>query len=117
MGSNLENFKYLYDALSAKKGQDIVALDLGSTATVADIFVVVTGNSETHMRTLVDAADDALSKNGVKNPRIEGSDSPHWRLVDGGDILVHVFSRKGREFYKVEKIWGDAESISIENCE
>lgn len=106
--NNFEKFNFLYEALANKKAQDIAALDLGDTATVADIFVLATANSETHMRTLVDAADEALSKNGYTHPRIEGDNSPNWRLVDGGDVMVHVFSRKGREYYKIEKVWGDA---------
>lgn len=107
MNSNFEKLAYLYKALSDKKGQNIVALDLGEAAMLADIFVIVTGNSETHMRTLVDVAEEALFKNGIKT-KIEGLDSPNWRLVDGGNVLVHVFSHKGRELYNVEKLWGDS---------
>lgn len=113
MNQNFANFTYLYEALANKKGQDIVALDLENFSMVADIFIMVTGNSETHLRTLVDAADEALSKNGI-SAKIEGGDSPNWRLVDGGNVLVHVFSRKGRELYRIEKIWGEAESFSFE---
>jgi len=110
-----EQYISICEALANKKGHDITVLDLGETATVSDIFIIVTANSETHMRTLVEAADEALSKYGVKHPRIEGENSPHWRLVDGDNVLVHVFSRKGREHYKVEKVWGDAEVYIHEN--
>lgn len=116
MDSVFEKFDYIYQALADKKGQEIVALSLGEAATVADIFVIVTGNSETHIRTLVDAADEAMLKRGIR-ARIEGNDSPNWRLADGGEVLVHVFSRKGREFYRVEKIWGDAEMFRFETPE
>ena len=107
-------YTFICEALANKKGHDITVLDLGPTATVSDIFVIVTANSETHMRTLVEAADEALMKNGIAHPRIEGENSPHWRLVDGDNILVHVFSHKGRDHYKIEKIWGDAEIFNYE---
>ena len=106
-----EQYTFVCEALANKKGQDITVLSLGNAATVSDFFVLATANSETHMRTLVEAADEALSKNGVKHPRIEGENSPNWRLVDGDNVLVHIFSRKGREHYKIEKIWGDAEVV------
>ena len=108
-----ERYMFICEALANKKGNNITVLDLGDAATVSDIFVIVTANSETHMRTLVEAADEALVKNGI-NPRIEGENSPHWRLVDGDNIFVHVFSHKGREHYKIEKVWGDAEIYNFE---
>jgi ribosome-associated protein len=108
-----DQYMFLCEALANKKGHDITVLDLGDNATVSDIFVIVTANSETHMRTLVEAADEALSKNEIAS-RIEGENSSLWRLIDGGNILIHVFSRKGREYYKVEKVWGDAEIFNYE---
>ncbi|MCL1875579.1 MAG: ribosome silencing factor [Synergistaceae bacterium] len=108
-------YDFICEALANKKGYDITVLNLGCNATVSDIFVIVTANSETHMRTLVDVADEALMKSGIAHPRIEGENSPHWRLVDGDNILVHVFSHKGREHYKIEKVWGDAEIYNYED--
>jgi ribosome-associated protein len=81
--------------------------------TLADVFILVTGNSEVHMKTLVDGAQDALERNGHA-VRVEGENSSNWRLLDAGDVAVHVFSRKGRDFYKLEKLWGDAEILSYE---
>jgi ribosome-associated protein len=109
-----EQYAYICEALANKKGQDITILDLGDSATVSDVFILVTANSETHMRTLVEAADESLSKNGTIHTRIEGENSPNWRLVDGHNVLVHVFSYKGREHYKIEKVWGDAEIHNYE---
>ena len=111
---SFEQYTLVCEALANKKGQDITVLSLGNAATVSDFFILVTANSETHMRTLVEAADEALSKIGVNHPRIEGENSPNWRLVDGDNILVHIFSRKGREHYKIEKVWGDAEVVNGE---
>ncbi len=111
--SNLSEYGYLFEALADKKGQDIVGLDLGKAGTLSDVFVLVTGNSEVHMKTLIEAAEEALEKRGM-NVNIEGEHSSNWRLLDAGNILVHVFSRKGREFYKIEKLWPDAEPLCYE---
>ncbi|GHS86719.1 ribosomal silencing factor RsfS [Synergistales bacterium] len=111
--STLADYSAVCEALANKKGQEIVGLGLGETGTFADVFILVTGNSEVHIRTLVDAAEESLSKLGLKC-RIEGENSSNWRLVDAGDVIVHVFSRKGRDFYKIEKLWGDAETLTYE---
>ena len=111
--SRLAEYGYVCEALADKKGQEIVGLDLGDAGTVADVFILVTGNSEVHMKTLVEAAEEALELRG-RNVRLEGESSSNWRLIDAGDLTVHVFSRKGRDFYKIEQLWGDAERLSYE---
>lgn len=94
------------EALEAKNGENILTLDLKDKGGLADSFVLVTGNSETHMKTLTDAAEQALELEGRKC-RIEGEHSLNWRLIDAGDVVVHVFSHKGREFYRLERLWED----------
>jgi ribosome-associated protein len=111
--STLAEYGYVCDALADKKGQEIVGLDLGEMGTLADVFILVTGNSEVHMKTLVENAQEALERNGHA-VKIEGENSSNWRLLDAGNVAVHVFSRKGRDFYKLEKLWGDAEILSYE---
>ena len=91
-------------ALEAKNGENIISLDLKNKGGLADAFILVTGNSDTHMRTLSDAAEEALEREGRKC-RIEGEQSLNWRLIDAGDVVVHVFSHKGREFYRLERLW------------
>ena len=91
-------------ALEAKNGEDIVTLDLKNKGGLADAFVIVTGNSETHMKTLTEAAEEVLEREG-RTCRIEGEHSVNWRLIDSGDIVVHVFSHRGREFYRLERLW------------
>ena len=91
-------------ALEAKNGEDILTLDLKGRGGLADAFILVTGNSETHMHTLTDAAEEVLLRNGRKC-KAEGAESSNWRLLDGGDVVVHVFSHKGREFYRLERLW------------
>jgi len=111
--SSLAEYGYVCDALADKRGQEIVGLDLGEVGTLSDVFILVTGNSEVHMKTLVDSAQEALEQSN-HTVRIEGENSPSWRLLDAGNVVVHVFSKKGREFYKIEKLWADAELVSYE---
>ena len=98
----------LIKALEEKNGEDIIELDLKERGGLADTFVLVTGNSETHMKTLVETAEEFLDRAGRKC-RVEGVNSVRWRLVDAGEIVVHVFSHKGREFYRLERLWEDSQ--------
>ena len=111
---DLEKCRDLLSALAEKRGEDIIALRLGETASLVDVFVLVTGNSEVHMKTLMDAAEESLRRQGC-DVRPEGENSANWRLLDAGNIAVHVFSRKGREFYKIEKLWEDAEALHYDD--
>jgi len=111
--SSLAEYGYVCDALADKKGQEIVGLDLGEIGTLSDVFILVTGNSEMHMKTLVESAQEALERNG-HTVKVEGENSSSWRLLDGGNVVVHVFSKKGRDFYRIEKLWADAEIVSYE---
>ena len=97
----LEN---ITEALESKNGEDILTLDLKGRGSLADSFVLVTGNSETHMRTLTETAEEVMIREGRKC-KVEGGESSNWRLLDGGDVVVHVFSHKGREFYRLERLW------------
>ena len=92
------------EALESKSGENILTLDLKDKGGLADYFVLVTGNSETHMKTLTDAAEE-IFHNEKRSCKIEGEHSLNWRLIDAGDVVVHVFSHKGREFYRLERLW------------
>ena len=96
--------EHVKEALEAKNGEDIITLDLKGRGSLADSFVLVTGNSEVHMKTLTDAAEEVLLREGRKC-KVEGGESSNWRLLDGGDVVVHVFSHKGRDFYRLERLW------------
>jgi len=103
-----ENSKIL-EALADKRGEDILAIDLRGTSSIADTFILVTGNSDVHMKTLRQAIEDYLDANEARYA-IEGQNSTQWCLVDSGNLVIHIFSRKARAFYNLEKTWGDAPS-------
>jgi ribosome-associated protein len=98
-------------ALSAKKGQDIVILNLQGLTLVADYFVLATGKSGIQVQSLADNVLEELAKAGLKELRVEGLREARWVLVDYGDVVVHIFQEEDRRFYDLERLWGDAKRI------
>ncbi len=110
MKEKLKSFSYIYEALASKRGLDIVGMDLKGNSSISDFFVLVTANSDVHIGTLRDVSVEALEKKG-HTCIIEGRDSTQWCLIDAGEVVVHVFSVKGRAFYKLDSIWGDSDIL------
>lgn len=101
------------EALRGKHGFDIDFIDLRGISGFADAFIIATARSEINARTLREAATDALDEMGLSY-KVEGENSARWSLIDAGDIVVHIFNRDGRDFYRLERLWGDAPSIRFE---
>lgn len=101
--------------LDAKKGNDIKMLKIDEKTTIGDYFVICSGNSSTQIRTLADEVEYQLKQGGVPFVQLQGTDSDEWKIIDCYDVIVHVFSNEARGFYKLEKLWADAEEINIEN--
>ncbi|MBF0624329.1 MAG: ribosome silencing factor [Magnetococcales bacterium] len=93
------------EALEDRKGLDIVRLDLRGRSPFTDFFIVVTGTSDTHVRALAEAVDTWAGKNHIPVLGVEGLPAAEWVLLDLGDVVVHVFQRKTREFYDLERLW------------
>ncbi|MDR1481285.1 MAG: ribosome silencing factor [Synergistaceae bacterium] len=109
-----EEYMPIIDALKSKRATDIDFIDLKGISGFADAFIVATARSEINARTLVDAATDAMDGMGMPY-KIEGETSLRWRLIDAGHIVIHIFSREGRDFYRLERLWGDAPSKRFED--
>ena len=92
----------------------MTVLDVHGVSSVADYFLVCSGTSTTHLRTIVDAIRQALKEEGVRPLHAEGGAESGWMLLDYGDVLVHVFLEDTRAYYALERLWGDAPSIPIE---
>ena len=99
--------------LDSKKAGDIKLLKIDQKTIIADYFVICTGNSSTQIKTLADEVEYQLGVGKVPYVRLEGTDSDEWKIIDCHDIIVHVFSNEARGFYKLEKLWADAEEIDI----
>ena len=96
----------------AKKGEDILVLDLRELTSFTDFFVIVTGNSSRQNAAIVESIEQDLKKQKTRPLGIEGKELAEWILMDYGDFVVHVFSRRAREYYSLEKLWGDAPRVA-----
>ncbi len=98
--------------LDDKKAEDIAALKTTQLTVVSDYFVIATGNSSTHVKSLADDLEYEIQKLGIEPDHIEGR-ATGWILLDYNDILVHIFTRDNRNYYNLEHLWADAESVDI----
>ena len=103
-------------AIDEKKGAEVRVLDLRGVCGFADFFVLATGASARHVRALADAAIVAALRAGAKPKGVEGKPIGCWVLVDLGDVVVHVFQEEERDFFGLERLWGDAEELEVEHA-
>lgn len=99
--------------LDSKKAKDIKALYVEEQTVLADYFVICCGNSNTQIRALAGEVEEKLKEMKIEPLHIEGYNEASWTILDYGTVIVHIFSREAREFYKLEKLWSDSENIDI----
>lgn len=92
-------------SLDDAKAEQTVAIDITGKSALADHMVVTTGRSNRHVGAVADQLMKALRENGYDKPRVEGLPHCDWVLVDGGDVIIHIFRPEVREFYNLEKMW------------
>ena len=102
-------------ALDAKKGLDIKLLRIDEVSSLADYFLICTGTSSTHVKTLCDYAEYTLDQLGEPMLGREGHRGNSWELLDFGSIVVHVFTDEARKFYDLERLWADAEPVDLKD--
>lgn len=98
----------------SKKAEDIVLIDVRNVTSVADFFVICSGSSDTQIKAIADAVIEGLQKEDVRIWHMEGYSHLKWVLLDYVDFVVHVFHKDTRDFYGLERLWGDAEIRTIE---
>ena len=103
--SNLKDI--IIRTLDLNKAQDIISIDLKGKSSMADFLIIASGNSSRHIQSLSEQVLEKLKVNGIRNSKIEGRDSSEWKLVDGIDLIVHIFHPEKRKFYELEKIWSE----------
>lgn len=99
--------------LDSKKADRIEAIEIGDLTIIADYFVIASGTSSTHVRTLADEVEFKLKELGESPTRIEGYDGSNWIAVDYSDIVVHIFNKETREYYSLERLWNDGRKVEI----
>ena len=103
--SNLK--KEIINILDSNKALDIVTINLEGKSSMADYMIVASGTSSRHIQALSEQVFENFKRNGIKNCKIEGKESSDWKLVDGIDLIVHIFNPEKRKFYELEKIWSE----------
>ena len=103
---NISDLKsIIINTLDLNKALDVVTIDLKGKSSMADYMIIASGTSSRHIQSLSEQVLEKLKDNGVKNSKIEGKESNEWKLVDGIDLIIHVFHPEKRKFYELEKIW------------
>ncbi|MDD6200088.1 MAG: ribosome silencing factor [Firmicutes bacterium] len=102
-------------ALDDKKGRDIRLLKIDRVSSLADYFLICTGTSNTHVKTLCDFAEYTLEQLGETMLGREGHRGNSWELLDFGSVVIHVFTDEARSFYDLERLWADAEQVDLKD--
>jgi ribosome-associated protein len=105
-------FQPAVEALEAHKAQDVVVLDLRGLCDATDFFVIASGTSDTHVRSLAERIIETMRQAGRRPHHVEGLTSGRWVLLDFVDLVVHVFHPTLREFYQLERLWADAPAVT-----
>ncbi|HSL88796.1 MAG TPA: ribosome silencing factor [Ignavibacteriaceae bacterium] len=106
---------FICEMIFSKKGYDVKIIDLRKLATFADYFIICSADSDTQVKAIADEVDKKLRDLGIKCWHKEGFMALKWVILDYVDVVVHIFKKDSREFYNLEKLWGDAEIIEVED--
>ena len=96
-----------------KMGEELVVLDLREIASFTDFFIIMHGNSSRQNTAIYESIEKEMKKQKIKPLSVEGRERADWILMDFGSFIVHVFSKEAREYYSLEKLWGDAPKLSF----
>mgnify|MGYP001290137866 FL=1 len=107
MEKNIDLKSIILDTLDSNKALDIISINLKNKSSMADYMIIASGTSSRHIQALSEQVLEQLKTNGVKNSKIEGKESLDWKLVDGIDLIIHIFNPEKRKFYELEKIWSE----------
>lgn len=107
--------KQIVKVLDDKKAKNIEVLKLTDVTSLSDYFIICTGTSSTHVKTLADEVDEKVDTAGELTYHKEGYQSASWVLLDYGDIVVHIFYGETRDFYNLEHLWSDSERVNIDS--
>ena len=107
----------IFDVLDAKKAHNIKVLRVEDQTVITDYFVICTGRSSTHVKSLGGEVEYKLGLRGVDPVHYEGRDNNNWVVVDYGSVILHIFSGESRDFYKLEKLYGDAKAVHFQSID
>lgn len=113
--TSAEKVRLVVGAIDSKLGRDVVLLDLQGLTLMTDYFVVCSGTSSVHIRTICDHVTETMKAAGLGGIRVEGYDAARWVLMDYQDVVVHVMAPEQRAFYDLESFWTNAKRLPIED--
>ena len=99
--------KKILNLLDSNKALDIVSISLENKSSIADYMIIASGTSSRHIQALSEQVLEKFKVSGIKNCKIEGKESNDWKLIDGIDVIVHIFNPEKRKFYELEKMWSE----------
>ena len=99
--------KIILNTLYSNKALDVISIDLANKSSMADYMIIASGTSSRHIQALSEQVLEQFRNNGIINCKIEGKDSNDWKLIDGIDLIVHIFNPEKRKFYELEKMWSE----------
>lgn len=111
--AGLELVRRAARAARAKKATDLVALDLRDLGAVCDYFLICSATSEIQVKAVAEHVEEALREEGLRPWHVEGLEGRHWVLLDYVEVVVHVFHARTREYYLLDRLWGDARSVDL----
>ena len=106
-----EKMKWAVHLAKEKKGQDIIALEIGKVSLIADYFLIMSGSNQRHVQSLADFILEEFKKEGIFPRNQEGYREGRWVLLDFSDVVVHIFQDEERKFYNLERLWGHAPKV------
>ena len=107
MYKNTDLKDIIIKTLDFNKAHDIISIDLKDKSSMADYMIIASGTSSRHIQSLSEQVLEKLKNSGLRDSKIEGKESSEWKLVDGIDVIVHIFHPEKRKFYELEKIWSE----------
>ncbi len=107
MDKVLDLKKKIISVLDSNKALDIVSINLENKSSMADHLIIASGTSSRHMQSLSEIVLEKFKSNGIVNCKIEGNESNDWKLIDGIDVVVHIFNPEKRKFYDLENMWSE----------
>ena len=99
--------KLIINTLDSNKALDIISINLENKSSMADYMIIASGTSSRHIQALSEIVLEKFKSNGISNSKIEGNESNDWKLIDGIDVVVHIFNPEKRKFYDLEKMWSE----------
>ena len=112
MTSSKEMAKLAIEAMEEKKANDIKVIDIVEVSTIADYFLIASGNNRNQVQAMADEVEEKLGRAGIEPKHIEGYATANWILMDYGDIVIHIFDEENRLFYDLERIWRDGKAVA-----